>query len=152
MPGQFQLSIDLISAEVREIADVGLPGVILFGIPKWKDIAGSAASRDDGVVQQAIQKIKAASPDLLVITDLCFCEYTDHGHCGVLVDRGGRSGVDNDAPLEMLSVQGVSPAKAGADGISPRGLLDGTVSAHRTRLDAAGFSPGPALGHAAQCT
>src|SRR5258708_27307799 len=138
MPGQFQLSIDLISAEVREIADVGLPGVILFGIPKWKDIAGSAASRDDGVVQQAIQKIKAASPDLLVITDLCFCEYTDHGHCGVLVDRGGRSDVDNHATPEMLSLQAISPAKARPYLVAPSGMMDGIGGAIRTRLDAPG--------------
>src|SRR5258708_39204560 len=97
MPGQFQLSIDLISAEVREIADLGIPGVILFGIPAWKDIAGSAASRDDGVVQQAVRKIKETCRDLVVMTDLCFCEYTDHGHCGVVVDRGGGGEVDNNA-------------------------------------------------------
>jgi porphobilinogen synthase len=150
MPGQFQLSIDLVAAEVKEIADLGIPGVILFGIPKWKDITGSAASRDDGVVQQAIQKIKAAAPDLLVVTDLCFCEYTDHGHCGVLVDRGGRSDVDNDATLEMLSLQAVSHARAGADVIAPSGMMDGMVAAIRKALDAAGFDQVPILSYAAK--
>jgi porphobilinogen synthase len=150
MPGQFQLSIDLVAPEVKEVADLGIPAVILFGIPKWKDITGSAASRDDGVVQQAIQKIKAASPDLLVITDLCFCEYTDHGHCGVLVDRGGRSDVDNDATLEMLALQAVSHARAGADVIAPSGMMDGMVAAVRKGLDAAGFEQVPILSYAAK--
>src|SRR5260370_7846453 len=123
MPGQFQLSIDLVSAEVKEIADLGIPAVILFGIPKWKDITGSAASRDDGVVQQAIQKIKAEAPDLLVITDLCFCEYTDHGHCGVLVDRGGATDVDNDPPPLMLSFQALIPSPPTAASIAPTPTL-----------------------------
>src|SRR5207302_3568309 len=105
MPGHTQFSVDLLAEEIREIAGLGIPGVILFGIPQWKDITGSAALRDDGIVQQAVHKIKETSEDLLVITDLCFCEYTDHGHCGVVVDRAGKSDVDNDATLELLAQQ-----------------------------------------------
>jgi porphobilinogen synthase len=150
MPEQFQLSIDLLSAEVSQIADLGIPAVLLFGIPQWKDMTGSAASRDDGIVQQAVRKIKAAHRDLLVITDLCFCEYTDHGHCGVVVERGGRSDVDNDATLELLAQQAVSHARAGADVIAPSGMMDGMVAAVRKGLDAGGFDSVPILSYAAK--
>jgi porphobilinogen synthase len=150
MPGHAQISVDLLAAEIREIGDLGIPGVILFGIPQWKDMTGSAASRDDGIVQQAIRMIKETSRDLLVITDLCFCEYTDHGHCGVVVDRGGRSDVDNDATLEMLAQQAVSHAKAGADVIAPSGMMDGMVAAIRRGLDVAGFEQTPILSYAAK--
>lgn len=150
MPGQSQISLDLLPDDIREIADLGIPGVILFGIPAWKDVSGSAASRDDGVVQQAVRKIKVTSPDLLVMTDLCFCEYTDHGHCGVVIDRGGRSDVDNDATLELLAQQAVSHAKAGADVIAPSGMMDGMVAAIRKGLDAAGYEQTPILSYAAK--
>src|SRR5262249_31971283 len=150
MPGHAQISVDLLSAEIREIVDLGIPAVILFGIPAWKDMAGSAASRDDGVVQQAIRKIKETARGLLVITDLCFCEYTDHGHCGVVVDRGGRSDVDNDATLQVLAPQAVSPARARAGGIAPRGLMGGRVAAIRRGLDEAGFEHTPILSYAAK--
>jgi len=150
MPEQFQLSVDLLSAEVSQIADLGIPAVLLFGIPQWKDMTGSAASRDDGIVQQAVRKIKEVHRDLLVITDLCFCEYTDHGHCGVVVDRGGRSDVDNDATLELLAQQAVSHARAGADVIAPSGMMDGMVAAIRKGLDAGGFENVPILSYAAK--
>ena len=150
MPGQAQLSIDLLAEEVREIADLGIPGVILFGIPPWKDMSGSAASRDDGIVQQAIRKIKEVSRDLVIITDLCFCEYTDHGHCGVVTDRAGHSDVDNDATLELLAQQAVSHAKAGADVIAPSGMMDGMVAAIRKALDDAGYEQAPILSYAAK--
>jgi porphobilinogen synthase len=150
MPGHAQLSVDLLAPEIREIGDLGIPGVILFGIPQWKDMTGSAASRDDGIVQQAIRKIKEISRDLLVITDVCFCEYTDHGHCGVVIDRGGRSDVDNDATLELLAQQAVSHARAGADVIAPSGMMDGMVAAIRRGLDAAGFEQTPILSYAAK--
>ncbi len=150
MPGHDQISVDLLGPEIREIGDLRIPGVLLFGIPPWKDMTGSAASRDDGIVQQAIRKIKETSPEILVITDLCFCEYTDHGHCGVLVDRGGKSDVDNDATLEMLAQQAVSHAKAGADVIAPSGMMDGMVAAIRHGLDAAGFEQTPILSYAAK--
>ncbi len=150
MPGQAQVSLDLLASDIREIADLGIPGVILFGIPPWKDVSGSAASRDDGIVQQAVRKIKETSRDLLVITDLCFCEYTDHGHCGVIVDRGGFSDVDNDATLELLAQQTVSHARAGADVIAPSGMMDGMVAAIRKGLDAAGYEHTPILSYAAK--
>ncbi len=150
MPGHSQLSVDLLAAEVREIVGLGIPGVILFGIPASKDDTGSAASRDDGIVQQAVRKIKETAPDLVVMTDLCFCEYTDHGHCGVVIERGGRSDVDNDATLEMLAQQAVSHAKAGADVIAPSGMMDGMVAAIRRGLDAAGFEQTPILSYAAK--
>ena len=150
MPGHDQISVDLLGDEVKSIVDLGIPGVILFGIPPWKDLTGSAATRDDGVVQQAIRKIKATAPGLLVITDLCCCEYTDHGHCGVLTDRGGHSDVDNDATLELLAQQAVSHAKAGADVIAPSGMMDGMVAAIRRGLDAASFDHLPILSYAAK--
>jgi porphobilinogen synthase len=150
MPGHAQLSVDLLAPEIREIGDLGIPAVILFGIPQWKDMTGSAASRDDGVVQQAIRRIKETSPGLLVITDLCFCEYTDHGHCGVVVARGGRNDVDNDATLEMLAQQAISHARAGADVIAPSGMMDGMVAAVRRGLDGAGFEQTPILSYAAK--
>lgn len=150
IPGHAQITVDLLAKEVAEVVDLGIPGVILFGIPQWKDMTGSAALRDDGVVQQAVRKIKETARDLLVITDLCFCEYTDHGHCGVVVDRAGRSDVDNDATLELLSQQAVSHAKAGADVIAPSGMMDGMVAAIRRGLDAAGFEQVPILSYAAK--
>src|SRR5262245_13641252 len=150
MAGHSQLSVDLLGPEIREIADLGIPAVILFGIPAWKDMTGSAASRDDGVVQQAIRKIKETDKGLLVITDLCFCEYTDHGHCGVIVDRGGHSDVDNDATIELLAQQAVSHARAGADVIAPSGMMDGMVAAIRRGLDEAGFEHTPILSYAAK--
>lgn len=150
MPGHSQITADLLAKDVAEVVDLGIPGVILFGIPQWKDMTGSAALRDDGVVQQAVRKIKESARDLLVITDLCFCEYTDHGHCGVVVDRAGRSDVDNDATLELLAQQAVSHAKAGADVIAPSGMMDGMVAAIRHGLDAAGFEQVPILSYAAK--
>ena len=150
MPGQAQVSLDLLADDIREIADLRIPAVILFGIPAGKDASGSAASRDDGIVQQAVRKIKEISPDLLVMTDLCFCEYTDHGHCGVVIDRSGRSDVDNDATLELLAQQAVSHAKAGADVIAPSGMMDGMVAAIRKGLDAAGYEQTPILSYAAK--
>jgi porphobilinogen synthase len=150
MPGHSQLSIDLVADEVREVASLGIPGVILFGIPQHKDSSGSVALRDDGVVQQAVRKIKETLPELLVITDLCFCEYTDHGHCGVLTNRGGHSDVDNDGTLELLAQQAVSHAKAGADLIAPSGMMDGMVAAIRKGLDTAGYEHTPILSYAAK--
>ena len=150
MPGHAQISIDLLAEEVSEICGLRIPGVILFGIPAWKDMTGSAAWHDEGIVQQAVRQIKKSAPDLLVITDLCCCEYTDHGHCGVLVERKGRSDVDNDATLALLGRQAVSLAHAGADVIAPSGMMDGMVAAIRRDLDAAGFEQVPILSYAAK--
>ncbi len=150
MPGHAQLSVDLLPAEVDEVASLGIPAVILFGIPETKDSTGSAAWDDNGVVQQAVRAIKDRRSDLLVVVDLCFCEYTDHGHCGVVNERYGHVDVDNDATLELLVRQAVSLARAGADVIAPSGMMDGMVRALRTGLDQAGFSHVPILSYAAK--
>ena len=150
MPGQYQLSLDRLGEAVAEIADLGIPAILLFGIPEHKDEHGSAALRDDGIVQQAIAESRKAAPGLLVITDLCFCEYTDHGHCGPLTQASGRIDVDNDATLPLLAEQAVSHARAGADVIAPSGMMDGMVRAIRGGLDAAGFDRIPILSYAAK--
>ncbi|GBD26106.1 Delta-aminolevulinic acid dehydratase [bacterium HR30] len=146
MPGVAQLSVDRAVEECRRIADLGIPAVILFGIPEYKDATGSSAWRDDGVVQQAIRAIKTACPGLAVITDVCLCEYTDHGHCGVIVGQD----VDNDATLDLLAKEAVSHAQAGADMVAPSDMMDGRVAAIREALDAEGFEHIPILAYAAK--
>jgi porphobilinogen synthase len=148
MSGHCQLSPDLIAEEAREAARLGLGGVLLFGIPAEKDPTGSDSYSDKGIVQQAIRAAKQAAPDLLVITDVCFCEYTNHGHCGVVNQRTGRTDVDNDATLELLAHQAVSHAKAGADIVAPSGMMDGMVRAIRSALDESGHSHIPILSYA----
>jgi porphobilinogen synthase len=150
MPGQYQLSLDQLSPVVAEAVERGIPAVILFGIPDHKDDRGSAALNDDGIVQQAIRTIKQTAPELLVITDLCFCEYTDHGHCGPLAEQGGRLDVDNDATLPLLAEQAQSHARAGADMIAPSGMMDGMVQAIRRGLDDAGFVSVPIMAYSAK--
>ncbi len=150
MPGHAQLTADLLADEVEEIVSLGIPAVILFGIPQQKDAAGSDAYDDDGVVQRAVRAIKSTGTDLLVITDVCFCEFTDHGHCGILHETEQGMDVDNDATLQILSQQAVSHARAGADVIAPSGMMDGMVAALRTGLDAAGFTHLPILSYAAK--
>jgi len=135
LPGQFHLSVDQVTEKCRRLADLGLPAVILFGIPERKDELGSGAYSPDGIVQQAVRALKKAIPDLVVIADLCLCEYTSHGHCGVI--REGR--VDNDATLELLAKAAVSQAEAGADIIAPSDMMDGRVAAIRRALDGSGF-------------
>lgn len=150
MPGHYQLTLDDLAVEAREASDLGLAGVILFGIPAEKDPLGSDACSDAGIVQQALAVVKKAAPNLLAITDVCFCEYTDHGHCGVVRQRGARHDVDNDATLELLAQQAVSHARAGADLIAPSGMMDGMVGAIRRALDAAGYSELPIMSYAAK--
>jgi porphobilinogen synthase len=150
MPGQYQLSLDRLGEMITEVAELGIPGILLFGIPEHKDARGSAAARDDGIVQEAIRIAKRTAPGLLVISDLCFCEYTDHGHCGPLTESGGRMDVDNDATLPLLAEQAVSHARAGADVIAPSGMMDGMVQAIRAGLDAASFANIPILSYAAK--
>lgn len=145
MPGHYQFSIDQLESEIAAIAELGLSAVILFGIPAHKDSQGSAALSDRGIIQQAVRRIKAWCPDLLVITDLCFCEYTDHGHCGVLTEA---QDVDNDKTLELLVQQAITHAEAGADVIAPSGMMDGMVKALRTGLDKAGYIQVPILSYA----
>lgn len=135
MPGVHQLSVDQIVLEAQEAADLGIPAVILFGVPATKDSLGSENFSTEGIVQQSIRALKATLPRLIVIADVCMCEYTDHGHCGVV--RGDQ--IDNDATLEILRQAAVSYAQAGADLVAPSGMMDGMVGAIRAALDDAGF-------------
>lgn len=148
MPGHYQLSIDQLVEEIEQIDELGIPGVILFGVPERKDPQGREALHDQGIIQNAIGTIKDLSPNLLVISDVCFCEYTDHGHCGFVSDRTGQLDVDNDRTLEMLAEQAVSHAEAGADMIAPSGMIDGMVDAIRSGLDNAGYEYLPILSYA----
>lgn len=150
MPGQFQLSVDELLKEVRLAAGLGVPAVILFGIPDHKDATGSGAVADDGIVQQAVRAIKAAGSPVLVITDVCLCEFTDHGHCGLVSDHRGTAEVDNDATLPILVQEAVSHARAGADMIAPSGMMDGMIQALRQGLDLAGFAHLPIMSYAAK--
>lgn len=149
MPGHFQLSVDQVVEEAREIESLGIPAVILFGIPETKDAVGSDAYAEKGIVQQAVRAIKETT-SLLVITDVCFCEFTDHGHCGIIAEHHGVVDVDNDATLEILVKEAVSHAQAGADMIAPSGMMDGMIQALRGGLDAAGFSHLPIMSYAAK--
>ena len=151
MPGQYQLSLDRLGRSIAEVAELGIPGIILFGIPEHKDALGSAATpRTTGSSRKPSGSPSGSRPDLLVITDLCFCEYTDHGHCGPLCETGGRLDVDNDATLPLLAQQAVSHARAGADMIAPSGMIDGMVQAIRRGLDDAGFTQIPIMSYAAK--
>ena len=150
MPGHCQLSPDLLADEIREAAELGLGGVLLFGIPAEKNARGSDALSSSGIIPQAISVAKRTAPELLVVTDVCFCEYTDHGHCGPLSDVTGRTDVDNDATLGMLAEQAVVHARAGADMVAPSGMMDGMVGAIRGGLDASGFSHLPIMSYAAK--
>ncbi len=150
MPGVYQLSVDKIVAEAKEVYDLGIPAIILFGIPDNKDTEATGAWHDCGIVQKATTAVKEAVPDLLVIVDTCLCEYTAHGHCGYLQvgDLTGR--VLNDPTLELLKKTAVSQVKAGADVIAPSGMMDGFVRAIRLGLDQAGFESIPILSYAAK--
>jgi porphobilinogen synthase len=151
MPGNYQLSVDRLVEEVGQARELGIRAFILFGIPASKDATGSSALRDDGIVQQALRAVRSAyKADVVLLTDECFCEYTDHGHCGPLCEVGGRVDVDNDATLPLLADQCVSHARAGADIVAPSGMMDGMVRAIRAGLDAAGFSHIPILSYAAK--
>jgi porphobilinogen synthase len=150
MPGNFQLSVDRLIEEVGAAVELGLSAFVLFGIPAHKDAEGSSAWDDDGVVQIALRGLKKLYPQALLITDECFCEYTDHGHCGVLGETNGRLDVANDETLPLLARQCVSHAKAGADMVAPSGMLDGMVAAIRKGLDEAGFLWLPIMSYAAK--
>jgi porphobilinogen synthase len=147
MPGVARLSLSAAVAEAEEAAALGLAGVMLFGIPAEKDEQGSGAWDDEGAVQLAVRAIKQAVPDLLVMTDVCLCEYTSHGHCGVLRDDNT---VDNDASLELLARTAVSHARAGADLVAPSDMMDGRVGAIREELDGEGFAETPILAYSAK--
>lgn len=144
MPGVHQISVDQLAAEARELQAFGVNSVILFGIPEKKDGVGSGAHDKDGIVQRAIRELKNKAPDLLVITDVCLCEYTDHGHCGFLVNNE----VDNDTTLEILAQTALSHAKAGADIVAPSDMMDGRVAEIRATLDENNFEMVPIISYA----
>ncbi len=147
MPGQARLSVDQLPREAAELRSLDIPAVLLFGLPADKDAQGSEAWAADGIVQRAVRELKDAAPELIVITDVCLCEYTDHGHCGLLDDRGA---VINDATVELLAETAVSQAEAGADIVAPSDMMDGRVGAIRAALDAAGFAETALLAYAAK--
>ena len=136
LPEVYHFSVDMLEAEIKELRELGIEHVIMFGIPASKDCCGSQAFADDGIVQKAVRKIKEIAPEMNVITDVCMCQYTDHGHCGILTDKGY---VDNDKTLDYLSKIAVSHAKAGADMVAPSDMMDGRVGAIRDALDENGF-------------
>ena len=146
MPGVFHFSVDKLIDEVQEIAGLGIRAVLLFGIPRHKDEAGSAACHHEGIIQQAIHAIKKSVPELVLITDVCLCEYTSHGHCGVIVNGD----VDNDRTLPLLAEMALSHAGAGADIVAPSDMMDGRVGVIREALDKGGFQHVPVLSYAAK--
>jgi porphobilinogen synthase len=158
MPGQFQMTVDKLADEARELVSLGIPAVILFGIPEHKDACGTDNTSADGIVPQAIRALKDAAPDLLVLSDMCFCEYTDHGHCGI-INTPGDAHYDprlpegyllNDPTLELLGQASAVHAAAGADIIAPSGMMDGMVAAIRAALDSEGYTHVPVMSYAAK--
>jgi porphobilinogen synthase len=146
MPGQFQLSVDLLAKTAKKVDELKIPAVILFGIPDKKDPLGTEAYAKDGIVQKAVKAVKNAAPELVVITDVCLCQYTDHGHCGILDGKK----VDNDASIEIIAQTALSHAKAGADMVAPSDMMDGRVAEIRDVLDENGFSQTPIMSYAAK--
>lgn len=146
MPGVYNYSIDVLIEELKQVIELGIPGIILFGIPEKKDAVGSEGYAEDGIIQKAVKAIKNTYPDLLVITDVCLCEYTDHGHCGLVKD--GK--VLNDPTLDLLCRCAVSHARSGADMVAPSDMMDGRVAAIRQALDSAGFTEVPIMAYSAK--
>jgi len=146
MPGNFQMSIDNIVGEAQKARELGIPGILLFGIPSSKDDLATGAFAKDGIIQQAVRRIKKEVPDILVITDVCLCEYTSHGHCG-MIEKGA---VDNDTTLEVLTETAVSHAQAGADMVAPSAMMDGQIAAIREGLDEHNFENIPIMAYAAK--
>ncbi len=150
MPGTFQMSVDEAVKESRELNELGIPAVILFGIPETKDATGASGCAENSIVCQAVRAIKDAVPDLVVITDVCLCEYTDHGHCGIVVEKDDGFVVDNDATVELLAGMALSHCRAGADMVAPSDMMDGRVGAIREELDVNGFAGVPIMAYAAK--
>ncbi len=146
MPGHFQLSVDNLAKEIKTVREMGVPAVLLFGIPESKDEEGSGAYDHDGIIQRAVKEIKAKVPDILVITDVCLCEYTSHGHCGLLAGED----VDNDATLEILAETALSQVDAGADMVAPSAMMDGQILVIRDALDDEGFDDIPIMAYSAK--
>jgi porphobilinogen synthase len=147
MPGLYQYSIDALEEKIKSIVNSGVKAVMLFGIPPEKDARGSDSLQDDGIMQQAIRCIKSIAPSLYVMTDICFCEYMDHGHCGIMNERSGQMDLDNDPTLELMQQQSLSHVRAGADMVVPSGMMDGAVAAIRETLDDNGYHHIPILPH-----
>lgn len=152
MPGNYQLSVDMLVEEVKELAELKVPGVILFGIPETKDELGTSGYAEDGIIQRAIRAIKKAKPDILVITDVCMCEYTSHGHCGFIKKDPitEKFDVDNDETLKLLVKEALSHAQAGADMVAPSDMMDGRIRAIRDALDENGFDNIPIMAYSAK--
>ncbi len=150
MAGHFQLSLDYLEEEIQDVMQLNIPGVILFGIPEHKDHLAQDTYSDDGIIQQAIRKIKTIAPELLVITDVCVCEYTEDSHCGLMVKRHGHTNIDNDATLELLCKQAVSHVRAGADLVAPSGMMDGAVAALRAALNQNDYPEIAIMGYSAK--
>ena len=152
MPGNYQFSVDTLVEEVKELASLGIPGVILFGIPSTKDELGTEAYADDGIIQKAVRAIKENVSDILVITDVCMCEYTNHGHCGFIKkdEKTGEYQIDNDETLKLLTKEALSHAEAGVDMVAPSDMMDGRVGAIRDILDGNGYDNIPIMSYAAK--
>ena len=152
MPGNYQFSVDTLVEEVKELASLGIPGVILFGIPSTKDELGTEAYADDGIIQKAVRAIKENVSDILVITDVCMCEYTNHGHCGFIKkdEKSGEYLIDNDETLKLLTKEALSHAEAGVDIVAPSDMMDGRVGAIRDILDDNGFDNIPIMAYSAK--
>lgn len=146
MPGNYHLSIDRLESEIDDISKLKIPGIILFGLPESKDETGSGAFDDEGIIQKAARSIKKWNKDLLVITDVCLCEYTSHGHCGII--KNGE--VDNDASVELIAKTALSHARAGADMVAPSDMMDGRIAAIRSTLDSEGYSSLPIMSYSAK--
>ena len=152
MPGNYQFSVDTLVEEVKELASLGIPGVILFGIPSTKDELGTEAYADDGIIQKAVRAIKENVSDILIITDVCMCEYTNHGHCGFIKkdEKTGEYQIDNDETLKLLTKEALSHAEAGVDMVAPSDMMDGRVGAIRDILDDNGYDNIPIMSYAAK--
>ena len=151
MPGQFQLSVDNLTEQARKLFDMGIRAVLLFGIPAHKDPVGSDTWDDkNGIIQCALRALRKATPEMILISDVCFCEYTDHGHCGIMVDRDGQKVLDHDATLENLALQTASHARAGADIVAPSGMIDGAVGVMRQTLDGMAYTHIPIMSYSAK--
>ena len=151
MPGCYHTSIDRLNEEVDEVVELGIPSVLLFGLPPEKDAIGSGAYDPEGIIQEAARTIKKRAPGLMVVGDVCLCEYTDHGHCGVIArDNSGNDRIDNDATLELLARSALTQVQAGADMVAPSSMMDGQVRAIRETLDAHGYADTPIMGYAAK--
>ncbi len=148
LPGQYRYTVDRADAKVEEMLEAGVNSIMLFGIPDHKDEVGSQAYAEDGIIQRAVRHIKEKYPEMYVIADVCLCEYTSHGHCGLICECGGHHDVDNDSTLELLSKTAVSQVQAGADMVAPSDMMDGRVGAIREALDAHGFKNTPIMSYA----